>query len=55
MYGPAPFMVIAPASGGPRPLYEDIYTVGETAKEFITQHGWLRSRRILPPMTVSDG
>jgi hypothetical protein len=26
----------------------------ETAKKFITQHGWLHSRRILPHVAVSN-
>jgi hypothetical protein len=33
-----------------RDLFTEVSTrLEETAKDFITQHGWLHSRRILPP------
>jgi hypothetical protein len=32
-YGFAPFMVATSTTGGPRPLYEGVYTVGEYGQE----------------------
>jgi hypothetical protein len=41
LYGFAPFMIIASACGGSRPLYEDVYTV----------NGGLLHNHMLPPMS----
>jgi hypothetical protein len=34
MYGVALFMVVAPAFGGPRPIYGGVYTIGGNGERF---------------------
>jgi hypothetical protein len=41
-------MVAASTLGGPKPLYEGVYTVGEYVQGvYFPQHGWLHSHRIV--------
>jgi hypothetical protein len=49
MYMNSTFMVTAAAGGEPRPLYEDLYTIGGHDEDTFSLRGWQHNLRIGPP------
>lgn len=45
----APFMVVSTSCGVSRPIYEGVYKLEDTVRDFFTRHGWQHNLRIGPP------